>query len=243
MGDERAKAAADGGAAPRAKGKGRIPVFDSMWKQRIGLYGGILIVLIIAATIPRIYNESKAIELAVPAGNAAYAGPSYLYAAEKSPERSATFPLMYAMADGRWSSEAAGPTGYTIGEAGSLVCALAYDQPEERLPSQINQAMMEAGAYTDTGGILWDKVNECVAPMRYTEYREADANLVIDSLAQGKSALVMVADGKNMALWLWVAGTEDGDYVVYNPTKANGLPERLSSHGRVYAVVVGEMMG
>lgn len=226
------------------KGKKRkIPVFDSVWKQRIGLYGGLLLIVVIAAAIPGIYNDRKSVELAVPPENITYSGPSYLYSVQTAPERSATFPLMYALGDKRWSGERIGHTGYTIGEAGSLACALAYDQPEERLPSQINQAMSELGAYTDTGGVLWDIANECTAPMRYQEHRNFDPMLAYESLRDGKSVMVLVAGENNMALWLWLAATEDGQYLVYNPQNANGLTENLAAHGRVYALLVGEMAG
>lgn len=215
---------------------------DSLWMQRIALFGGLLVVMFFAVVLPRINETSEVVTLTAPSENIVYSGPSYLYAIQNAPERSANFPLMYQTQDERWSGEEIGDTGWRIGEAGSLACVLAYDQPGELLPSEINSAMYEAGAYTDGGGVDWSVVSDCFTPMRYTEHREFDSDLALNSLKAGKSVLILVADEDSMALWLWLAATENGQYVVYNPASGDIQPETLESYGRVYMLVVGELV-
>jgi hypothetical protein len=214
----------------------RKPLLTKEWKQRIGLYGGILLVLIVASVIPRVYNQQKSIELAVPTQDVSYGGSAWRYTQEAQAQPFASMPRM---TDPDWKSEPIPPTGFTIGEAGSLQCVLAIDAPEPVTPRDVNARLTAAEAFTDTGGIYWDRVNEALAPMRYTYHEKAQADVVLSALSEGKSAMVKVADDQMNALWLYVEQARDGDYVAYNP-QSNAYDAVLADHGRVYGVLIGE---
>ncbi len=217
------------------KAAAKAPRLSAEWKQRIGLYGGILLILVIAAVIPRVYNNSKSVVLANPAQAVHYSGPSYW--AEQQMIRSSIVSL--SMTDPRWKDEPIADTGYTIGEQGSLLCCLAWDAPDEKVPSDINRALQAEDAYTENGGIDWDRANAALAPMRYIAYESSTPSFAANCLKEGKSVLLKIASADNRALWLWLHSADENGYYVVNPT-AYGVAELLPPETRVYAVVVGE---
>ncbi len=195
-------------------------------KQRIGLYGGIFLMLIAINIGMRVYQARQPQgELVSP--NAAF---------------SAARVTHFRQDDNQWRFKTLGKSGDSMGRSGCLVTCIASAltaQGIETDPGALCEQMSAASAFSETGQVLWKPLETAVPGLALVVTLSRDDQLSsadIDGLLK-KGILPMVKvkmRGDGGQHWVLITGSENGEYLTMDPLSDDELTP-LSRHGKIYA--------
>ncbi len=193
----------------------------AVWRQRIGLYGGVILMLLVCWVFIWAYRTITIRR----------------YGAELTPKRqvSQVEAQFYAMDDENYGGDPMGDTGYTISEEGSLLCALATAasaQGIEAGPEVWNQPDM----YEENVFAI-DRVGELpgLEGAVFEAYRSFAEDKVRQVLRDGDVCLArLLRDGE--AHWVSIVGTDEEHFLMLDPAgsgEIEPLTERVYVLGRL----------
>lgn len=214
---------------PKAKKK-----IDPVWRQRILLYGGIFLALVVAAVFVNMYNNSQSVQLRLPTPEEEIIDRNITRVALSS-----AYPPWIecpSVNDPKWADLMMGDTEITIGEGGAAVCALSLVYPDFLAPDEINARLGGAGAYTTSGTVNWERASAALPKMRFALLEEFGEDAVLTALHDGQSVIARVQTNENTANWVVIYMAADAGYVIADPT--TGESETLDRYGRVYSLVL-----
>lgn len=185
----------------------------TIMKQRIQLYGSLLIILLACVAVIYTYRSitiSRSGALLTPKEPVAALNVGFV------PQN-----------DPAYAEEPMGQTGYTIGQEGSLLCCLsmaAKTQGVAITPSQLNNdALYEDNTYRldklDASGTL--------PGAKLNVYKVFDEKKVRELLRSGKPVLARVLREGNVRWLLLVGGEQDTHFLMLDPS-GEGTPQPLT---------------
>ncbi len=155
--------------------------------------------------------------------------------------------VYFCQQDERWANEHLGSASDTMASSGCLVCALASGLDMQAAASDsdfyitagaLNQALSEAGAYTEGGAVIWDRISLAVPGTVSYVADEVDREEIDRFLEQGICPAVRVRI-KGVGSWHWVLliGADQDGYLCMDPMSSAEQPVSLRAFGnRVYAM-------
>lgn len=192
-------------------------------KQRVELYGGLLLIFIVLAVGIRLYNTRLLSTDGIL--------PTPRRAVKELPV------TYYAMDNERWAKDALGDTGYLMEEEGSVFCALSmvlstFDV--EVTPGELNQKFIENDMYVDGRAADLTRLNVLYPNLSFYAPKDFDGKEITDVLRKNKACMVRVRRNGS-AYWLTVVGATDEDFLVIDPLGGE-TPQFLSAFGNVFAL-------
>jgi hypothetical protein len=141
--------------------------------------------------------------------------------------------------DPLWSDSYIGNSRFRLGGHGCLVSVLASalnDMGYDLNVKELNSIFTEKEVYDAKGEVIWHKVGQALPGVTYRYQRLFGSATLTRDLEQGRLPLVMVRyHGKGVFHWVLVVGSNDRDFIIVDPLKQDKKPDRLSTHGRIYA--------
>ncbi len=179
-----------------------------IWKQRLGLYAGVIAMLLVCWVFIWAYRSLTIRR----------------FGADLHPKRqvSSVETVFYSMQDEAYAHDAMGDTGYTIGQQGSLLCCLAMAAEAKGVPltpKDLNRSeLYEKNAYQlDAIHTLPGLENA-----RFEAYTSFAEDKVREILLKGEPCLARVLREGNVH-WLCIVGTNEEDFLVLDPAGDGGI--------------------
>ena len=196
---------------------------QNILKQRVELYGGLLLIFLVLAAGIRWYNTRLlATDGIMPTPRKAVRELPVSY---------------YAMDDEQWAKDKLGDTGYLMEEEGSIFCALSMVLSTCDVtvnPGQLNAAFMENGLYVNGKAADLTRLSTLYPSLRFSAPKDFDGKEITDVLRKNKACMVRVKKGDS-AYWLTVVGSNEDEFFVLDPM-GGSTPHLLSEYGNVYAL-------
>lgn len=185
-----------------------------IWKERIALYGGVLLILLICLGLIWLYRYKT-----IPSVGASLR-------ADRAIDLVAVEPVLQV--DPSWADEPMGPTGYTIGQQGSLLACIsmaAQTKGESATIAQLNQDKM----YTDNRYTVDDleKVLPGASIKVKTVFEKKDLATL---LKNGGLPLCMLRDEDGAEHWVAVVGADDENSFLCIDPREDGTPRKLTEN-------------
>jgi hypothetical protein len=127
----------------------------------------------------------------------------------------------FAQGDPRWSDDALGQTGSTIGGEGCAVSSSAmvlafYGQDID--PGRLNAFLTTNGGYTPQGWLYWEKAANFVPGRARHAYEDLPSYFLIDSnLLRGNPVIVRVHLPNGITHFVVIVGKIGFDYLIQDP--------------------------
>ena len=190
----------------------------ALWRQRIGLYGGVIAMLLVCWVFIWAYRTITIRR----------------YGAELVPKAQVARveAAFHAMGDEMYADDTMGDTGYTMGEQGSLLCALSMAAsakgldigPEKwNLPELYKENVYQVDQISRIEGLEKAKFEA------YTSFAE---DKVREILKAGDVCLARIIRSGNVH-WVCIVGTEADSFLMLDPA-GSGETEPLTE--KVYAL-------
>lgn len=155
--------------------------------------------------------------------------------------------VYFRQQDDRWAQDRLGTARDTMASSGCLVCALAagLDMQAARLgldfymtAGELNEALGEASAYTDSGAVIWGSIPAAVSGTESYVADSVKAEEIDAFLEQGIFPVVKVrVNGVGAWHWVLITGTDADGYLCMDPMAEEETPVSLSAfQDRVYSV-------
>lgn len=156
-------------------------------------------------------------------------------------------PICFMQKDPEWAKDRLGGARDTMASSGCLVTALASGldmQAREEgrdfyiTPGELNAAFSAAGAYTDGGSVIWDKVPDAVPETDIVVIGTVSEPAIAQIFSEGHYPVVKVRVGGNGAFhWVLLIGADKDQYYCMDPLSDRGEPVSLASFGnRIYSI-------
>ncbi|MEX1376867.1 MAG: hypothetical protein AB1Z23_05235 [Eubacteriales bacterium] len=146
---------------------------------------------------------------------------------------------VYMQTDDRWKDEHLAQTDYTLAQQGCLTCVIAMDlcyYGYEVNPTDVNDKLISADAYTDDGLLIWYKINDAYEDIEYDYKKNFKSGTIDEDLENGLLPIVKVRYKKTGIFhWVLIVGAQESDYLILDPLEKSQGPIPLSTHGKVYA--------
>lgn len=155
--------------------------------------------------------------------------------------------IYFMQKDPEWAEERLGKARDTMASSGCLVCSLAagLDMQARELgldfymtAGELNEALADARAYTDSGAVIWGQIPSAVTGTECYVAEAVKAEEIDRFLSQGVYPVVKVrVGGVGVYHWVLVTGTDDNGYLCMDPMSEKDEPVSLSQfHDKVYSM-------
>jgi len=141
--------------------------------------------------------------------------------------------------DNRWKDFNLGNSNFNIGGYGCLLSVIASSCDYlgyETNPKSLNKVFTDGGVYTDSGDVIWYKINETIPNIKYKYKRNFSRNTIQSDLKNGFLPIVMVKYKKTgIYHWVLIVGSTNDDFLIVDPLNQEKELIPLKTHGNVYA--------
>ncbi len=196
---------------------------QTVWKQRVELYGGLLLIFVVLAVGVRWYNTRL------------LAGEGIAPTPRKAVKELAVD--YYAMEDERWAQDALGDTGYLMSQEGSVFCSLSMVLSTCDVtvtPGELNRAFIENDLYVNGKAADLTRLYTLYPGLSFCAPKDFDGKEITDILRKNKACMVRVKKNDS-AYWLTVVGATEDDFIVLDPMGGDET-HLLSEYGNVFAL-------
>lgn len=186
-----------------------------IWRQRIGLYGGVLLMLVVCWVFIWAYRTITIRR----------------YGADLTPKKqveSVQTPF-FSMEDPAYAQLEMGQTGYTIGQQGSLLCALAMAAGAQGV--QVDPAQLNLPELYEDNVYQVERIDEVpgLENAVFESYTSFAEDRVREILGRGEACLCRVLRDGNVH-WLVITGAQEDAFLALDPAgdgQAQPLEEKV----------------
>ena len=141
--------------------------------------------------------------------------------------------------DPEWKDDFIGSSRFKFGGHGCLVSVLASAINHMGIETdvrELNGLFTEKGVYNPEGEVIWYKIGEAVPGVGYRYSRVFSGRTFQEDLNKGLLPVIMVRYHKTGVFhWVLIVGSDGEDFLIIDPLKQDKKPDRLGTHGKVYA--------
>lgn len=188
-------------------------------KQRIYLYGGVLVMLLVCVGFIQAYRYLTISK----------------YGTELSPKQDVQPVSMrfFAQSDPMYGDERMGEMEYTMKEQGSLLCCIAMaasHMGEEISPKDLNIASMYEGEAFQV-----EKLGDFIPGVKFSSQSVFDEESILAQLQAGIYPMLRYGDDSGVH-WVLLVGAQDGRFLCLDP-RGDGAPAPFTQAANLLAYI------
>jgi len=140
---------------------------------------------------------------------------------------------VFLQKDPRWAEDTIGGSGESVAAVGCTLCCVSMALAGygiERPPGVLNEALKQAGGYTDRGWLDWEMVERVAGERVQVRVAHYPSHVEIDrALRDGHCAIVKIMLRGVLQHWVLVVGKRGKEYLVKDPLGTGDRLDKLSA--------------